>query len=146
MVTEGANTAAPTPRDPGRPAFLELFFDLTYVFATISLVKTLAGDVSWTGAAQTLVLLLAFTLVWAVTTWAADTLDLTRPAVQVQFSVTDVGCGNTNLRTEYNLDNAGWTPYSGQFAITGDAIHQLQALGFEFRSRVSTGSFSSRRV
>ncbi|GGR77739.1 membrane protein [Micromonospora fulviviridis] len=86
MVTEGgADAAAPTPRDPGRPAFLELFFDLAYVFAMISLVKKLADDVSWTGVGETLVLLLAFTLVWAVTTWAADTLDLMRPAVQVQF-------------------------------------------------------------
>lgn len=86
MVTEGgASAAAPAPRDAGRPAFLELFFDLAYVFAMISLVKTLATDVSWTGVGQTLVLLLAFTLVWALTTWAADTLDLARPAVQVQF-------------------------------------------------------------
>ncbi|MEV0428481.1 low temperature requirement protein A [Micromonospora sp. NPDC050495] len=86
MVTEGgAGAAAPVQRPPGRPAFLELFFDLVYVFALVSLVKTLAADLSWTGVAETLVLLLAFTLVWALTTWAADTLDLARPAVQVQF-------------------------------------------------------------
>ncbi|MGY0004693.1 low temperature requirement protein A [Micromonospora sp. I033] len=119
MVTEGgADTAAPTPRDPGRPAFLELFFDLTYVFAMISLVKTLADDVSWTGAAQTLVLLLAFTLVWAVTAWAADTLDLTRPAVQVQF----IGVAAGSLL----LAAAAPDAYDGRgllFAITYLAIH-----------------------
>ncbi|MDZ5441587.1 low temperature requirement protein A [Micromonospora sp. 4G57] len=86
MAAEGsAGAAAPTQRDPGRPAYLELFFDLVYIFALITLAKTLAVDLTWTGVGETLVLLLAFTLVWAVTAWAADTLDLARPAVQVQF-------------------------------------------------------------
>ncbi|GAB3328830.1 low temperature requirement protein A [Micromonospora halotolerans] len=119
MVTEGgAYTAAPTPRDPGRPAFLELFFDLVYVVVMISLVGTLAADVSWTGVGETLVLLLAFTLVWAVTTWAADTLDLTRPAVQVQF----IGVAAGSLL----LAAAASDAYDGRgllFAITYLAIH-----------------------
>lgn len=86
MAAEGDDgVAAPVRRPPGRPAFLELFFDLVYVFALVSLVKTLAAELTWTGVAEALVLLLAFTLVWALTTWAADTLDLARPTVQVQF-------------------------------------------------------------
>nr|WP_192579636.1 low temperature requirement protein A [Micromonospora sp. AMSO31t] len=119
MVTEGdANAATPTPRDPGRPAFLELFFDLAYVFALISLVRTLAADVSWTGVGETLVLLLAFTLVWAVTTWAADTLDLMRPAVQVQF----IGVAAGSLL----LAAAAPAAYDGRgllFALSYLAIH-----------------------
>jgi low temperature requirement protein LtrA len=119
MVTEGgANAATPTPRDPSRPAFLELFFDLAYVFAMISLVRTLAADVSWTGAGETLVLLLAFTLVWAMTTWGADTLDLMRPAVQVQF----IGVAAGSLL----LAAAAPDAYDGRgllFAITYLAIH-----------------------
>ncbi|MET8909550.1 low temperature requirement protein A [Micromonospora sp. NPDC004551] len=106
------------PRDSARPAFLELFFDLAYVFAMISLVKTLADEVSWTGAGETLVLLLAFTLVWAVTTWAADTLDLMRPAVQVQF----IGVAAGSLL----LAAAAPEAYDGRgllFAITYSAIH-----------------------
>ena len=119
MVTEGgADAAAPTPQDAGRPAFLELFFDLAYVFAMISLVRMLAADVSWAGVGETLVLLLAFTLVWAVTTWAADTLDLTRPAVQVQF----IGVAAGSLL----LAAAAPEAYDGRgllFAITYLAIH-----------------------
>ncbi|WNM39223.1 low temperature requirement protein A [Micromonospora halotolerans] len=118
MTEGGAYTAAPTPRDPGRPAFLELFFDLVYVVVMISLVGTLAADVSWTGVGETLVLLLAFTLVWAVTTWAADTLDLTRPAVQVQF----IGVAAGSLL----LAAAASDAYDGRgllFAITYLAIH-----------------------
>ncbi|MEU8258197.1 low temperature requirement protein A [Micromonospora inaquosa] len=78
----GAVTA--TPPDPARPAFLELFFDLVFVFALAALAKELAQDLTWTGVAETLVLLLAFTLIWALTTWSADVVNLVRPVVQVQ--------------------------------------------------------------
>ncbi|MET8834194.1 low temperature requirement protein A [Micromonospora sp. NPDC004540] len=114
----GADAAAPAPRDPGRPAFLELFFDLAYVVAMISLVKTLGADVSWTGAGETLVLLLAFTLVWALATWSADTLDLARPAVQVHI----VGVAAASLL----LAAAAPDAYDGRgvlFAVTYLAIH-----------------------
>src|SRR4051812_8372115 len=85
MAADGDAEAADTARpDPGRPAFLELFFDLVYVFVLASLAKVMADDLTWTGVAETVVLLLAFMLVWALTTWAADTIDLARPAVQVQ--------------------------------------------------------------
>ena len=80
----GAEAATSTQPDPGRPAFLELFFDLVYVFALASLAKAMASDLTWTGVAETLVLLLAFMLIWALTMWAADTIDQARPAVQVQ--------------------------------------------------------------
>ncbi|MFE9691937.1 low temperature requirement protein A [Micromonospora sp. NPDC005806] len=119
MVREGgADAAASAQRDPGRPAFLELFFDLVFVFAMISLVKTLAADVSWTGVGETLVLLLAFTLVWALTTWAADTLDLARPAVQVHY----IGVAAASLL----LAAAAPDAYDGRgllFAVTYLTIH-----------------------
>ncbi|MGC4863864.1 low temperature requirement protein A [Micromonospora sp. DT53] len=86
MATDGgAAPTAPTDPDFKRPAFLELFFDLVYVFALVTLATVLADELSWTGAAGTLVLLLAFTMIWALTVWAADSVDLTRPAGQVQF-------------------------------------------------------------
>ncbi|MGI5523300.1 low temperature requirement protein A [Micromonospora sp. CA-259024] len=83
MATDGGATAA-APTDPslGRPAFLELFFDLVYVFALVALATMLADDLSWTGLAEVLVLLLAFTMVWALTVWTADTIDLARTSGQ----------------------------------------------------------------
>ncbi|MCG5443269.1 low temperature requirement protein A [Micromonospora sp. NIE79] len=86
MATDGGAAAA-SPRDPGleRPAFLELFFDLVYVFALVTLATALADDLTWTGVAETLVLLLGFTMIWALTVWTADSVDLTRPAGQGQF-------------------------------------------------------------
>jgi low temperature requirement protein LtrA len=41
------------------PAFLELFFDLAFVFALTQLSELLTRDLSWAGAYRTLVLLLA---------------------------------------------------------------------------------------
>lgn len=119
MAAEGgAGVAAPAQRDPGRPAFLELFFDLVYVFALISLAKTLAANLTWTGVGETLVLLLAFTLVWALTTWAADTLDLARPAVQVQF----IGVAAASLLLAAAAPDA-YGERGLLFAVTYLAIH-----------------------
>ncbi|MFI7606550.1 low temperature requirement protein A [Micromonospora sp. NPDC049366] len=80
-----AGAAESTAEERGRPAFLELFFDLAYVFALITLADTFVGNLTWTGLVGTLLLLFPFSLVWAITTWAADILDLSRPLVQVQF-------------------------------------------------------------
>jgi low temperature requirement protein LtrA len=68
-----------------RPAFLELFFDLVYILALIALANKLINGLSWAAAGQTLILLLAFSLIWALTAWGASTFDVNRPAVQAQI-------------------------------------------------------------
>jgi low temperature requirement protein LtrA len=82
MATGGdAGTPPPAQPDPSRPHYLELFFDLAYVFALIALSKELLHDLTWAGLGRTLVLLLAFTLIWALSAWVGDRLDLNRPSV-----------------------------------------------------------------
>jgi low temperature requirement protein LtrA len=54
---------------------LELFFDLVFVFAVSQLSHHLLEHPTWTGAAETLVLLIAVYLVWTYTTWVATLLD-----------------------------------------------------------------------
>ncbi|TDC26061.1 low temperature requirement protein A [Micromonospora sp. 15K316] len=80
-MTTMAEGDADSADESGRPLFVELFLDLVYVFALVSLTKTLTGNLSWTGTARTLVLLLAFALIWTLTTWAGGTSRLARPAV-----------------------------------------------------------------
>src|SRR6185312_14554703 len=82
MATDGGATAAAPDPALERPAFLELFFDLVYVFALVTLATILANDLTWTGVAKVLVLLLAFAMVWALSVWTADTIDLTSPSGQ----------------------------------------------------------------
>jgi low temperature requirement protein LtrA len=50
---------------------LELFFDLVFVFAVSQLSHHLLDHLSWRGAAETLVMLLAILTVWSYTSWAA---------------------------------------------------------------------------
>ncbi|MET8359876.1 low temperature requirement protein A [Micromonospora sp. NPDC005171] len=85
MATDGGAVAASPDPVLERPAFLELFFDLVYIFALVTLATVLADNLTWTGFSETLVLLLAFTMIWALTVWTADSVDLTRPAGQGQF-------------------------------------------------------------
>lgn len=69
--------------DQARTAFLELFFDLVFVLAFFQLSRELLEHLSWTGAFQTLVLLLAVLLVWFSTTRFLDAFDPQNPLVQL---------------------------------------------------------------
>ncbi|WP_406040150.1 low temperature requirement protein A [Micromonospora sp. NBC_00898] len=80
-----------SPRDPQRPAFLELFFDLAFVFALTQLSHRLIDDLSWSGAFQTLVLLLAAWWVWSATAMITDRLNPQQPAIQALVIATMVG-------------------------------------------------------
>ena len=57
---------------------LELFFDLMFVFALLQLSHHLMTHLSWRGAAQTLVMLLAVFGVWSYTSWAATLISAQR--------------------------------------------------------------------
>lgn len=50
---------------------LELFFDLVFVFGVSQLSRHLLTYLSWRGAAETLVMLLAIFAVWFTTSWSA---------------------------------------------------------------------------
>ncbi|GIH19818.1 membrane protein [Rugosimonospora africana] len=76
----GGLLRAPAERQPVE--LLELFFDLAFVFALTQLSRKLVSDLTWTGAYQTLVLLLALWWVWTVTAWLTNRLDPRRPTVQ----------------------------------------------------------------
>ncbi len=50
---------------------LELFFDLVFAFALSQLSQHLFTHLSWRGAAETVVMLLAIFAVWFTTSWSA---------------------------------------------------------------------------
>ncbi|MCQ9385889.1 low temperature requirement protein A [Brevibacterium moorei] len=66
---------------------VELFFDLVYVFAIIQLSHLLIEHLSWTGAAQTMVVFAAVWWGWNYTAWAMNWLDPSRTAVQLLSGV-----------------------------------------------------------
>ncbi|GAB3970723.1 low temperature requirement protein A [Plantactinospora veratri] len=65
------------------PTFLELFFDLIYVFMLSRLSQTLVEDLSVRNAAQTAVLLFAAWWVWVLTAWLTDLFNPRLPVIQV---------------------------------------------------------------
>ena len=66
---------------------VELFFDLVYVFAIIQLSHLLIEHLSWTGAAQTVVVFAAVWWGWNYTAWAMNWLDPSRTGVQLLSGV-----------------------------------------------------------
>ncbi|MEV4759330.1 low temperature requirement protein A [Micromonospora sp. NPDC049559] len=64
-----------SPDTPERATFLELFFDLAFVFALLQVSRGLVQHLDWSGAFHTLILLLALWRVWLVTTWITNRLD-----------------------------------------------------------------------
>ncbi|GIG90877.1 low temperature requirement protein A [Plantactinospora endophytica] len=65
------------------PAFVELFFDLVYVFALTKLTDELVGDLTWAGAFRMIVLLLAVWWAWSATAWVVARFDPSRGSVQL---------------------------------------------------------------
>ena len=71
----------------GKVTFIELFFDLVFVFAVTQLSHGLLAHLSWTGAAQTAFLLMAVWWVWIYTSWVTNWLDPERAPVRILLLV-----------------------------------------------------------
>jgi low temperature requirement protein LtrA len=82
-MTSRAATLLRGPEEPERATFLELFFDLVFVFALFRLSRGLVAHLGWSGAFQTVVLLLAVWLVWNHTVGISNRYDPRRPTIQL---------------------------------------------------------------
>lgn len=63
--------------------YIELFFDLVFVFAITRISHHLLEHLNWAGAAQAGALLLAVWLAWNYTAWITNWLDPEHPAVRI---------------------------------------------------------------
>jgi low temperature requirement protein LtrA len=68
--------------------FIELLFDVVFVFAFTQLAQRLANDLSWYGLYRALVLLLAVWWVWYRMVWTTNRYDPDRPAIQLMVLTT----------------------------------------------------------
>ncbi|MDG4782284.1 low temperature requirement protein A [Micromonospora sp. WMMD961] len=76
------------PGQPQRPSLLELFFDLVFVFALNRVSHRMVDELTerrivLVEAGETLLLLLAFLVLWFVTAWVTDLYDPQRPQLQL---------------------------------------------------------------
>jgi low temperature requirement protein LtrA len=75
------------PHHHNRVTFVELFFDLVFVFAITQLSHTLLEHFTFAEAGATLILLLAIWCTWIYTTWATNWLDPDNIAVRLLLFV-----------------------------------------------------------
>ncbi|MDG4829920.1 low temperature requirement protein A [Solwaraspora sp. WMMD1047] len=71
------------PGSPRRATFLELFFDLVFIVGLALVSHSLVDNFGVAGAAQALLMLMAFWWVWSVTALVTDFYDTRRPLIQV---------------------------------------------------------------
>ncbi|MEH0844489.1 low temperature requirement protein A [Micromonospora sp. CPCC 205711] len=90
-MTSMARELLRRPGEPKQATFLELFFDLVFVLVITQLSHGLIQDLTWSGAFQTLVLLLAVWWIWTNTAWITDLYDPRRMAIQVLVIATMLG-------------------------------------------------------
>lgn len=68
---------------PARVGFVELFFDLVFVFAVTQISHTLLGDLTLSGALQAAMMTAAVWWAWIYTSWVTNWLDPERVPVRV---------------------------------------------------------------
>jgi low temperature requirement protein LtrA len=71
-VTSAAAERLQISEEPQRATFLELFFDLVFVFALTRLGQGLIGRLAWSNAFQTLLMVLAVWWIWSLTAGITD--------------------------------------------------------------------------
>jgi len=72
-----------TSHADSKVTFIELFFDLVFVFAVTQLSHSLLAHLDLAGALHTLLLLMAVWWVWIYTSWVTNWLDPERPPVRL---------------------------------------------------------------
>ena len=88
-LTATTMTATPTllrhrfAKDGSKVGWVELFFDLVFVFSVTQLSHLLIADLTWSGAAEAGFLMLAVWAAWMWTTWAMNWLDTRHAAVRL---------------------------------------------------------------
>jgi len=83
MTTTPALPRSRFAKDGGKVGWVELFFDLVFVFSVTQLSHLLLADLTLNGAAEAAFLMLAVWAAWMWTTWAMNWLDTRHSAVRL---------------------------------------------------------------
>ncbi|MFI1470524.1 low temperature requirement protein A [Streptomyces wuyuanensis] len=103
-------SSAPEPPKLRRPVSpLELFYDLVFVFAISQLSHHLLEHLTWRGAAETAVLLVAVFGTWAYTSYEATLLDVHRKVTRWMIVIA-MGLGLfMNAAISHAFDDRAWS-------------------------------------
>ncbi|GAA5195642.1 low temperature requirement protein A [Rugosimonospora acidiphila] len=94
--------------DPEQPTFLELFFDLVYIFAFRRLAHELDTNYNAIGVLRTAVMLLAMWWIWELMVWLTDLFDPRRAQIQVVVLVAMFGILVMALTVPTAFAHNGW--------------------------------------
>lgn len=122
--------------DSGRVAFIELFFDLVFVFAITQLSHLLIGDFSLRGMVETALLLLAVWWVWMYTTWITNWLDPEKIPVRLMLLVLMLAGMVLTASIPHAFDTAGFA-FAGAYVFmqVGRTLFMLWAIRGEHAAR-----------
>jgi low temperature requirement protein LtrA len=87
VANNGNLLRARTPHQHHRVTYVELFFDLVFVFAITQISHTLLAHFTPLGVLQTTILFLAVWWVWIFTSWITNWLDPERTPVRIMLFV-----------------------------------------------------------
>ena len=136
MTTSGLPRILRRQGDLEPPTFLELFFDLVFIFTFRRLAQGLAENFSVTGVLRTTVLLLAVWWIWELTVWLTDLYDPRLPHVQFLVIIIMFGSLVMAVAVPTAFASHGWVlvvSYLGvifiraAFLIYGTRGHATQA-------------------
>lgn len=119
-------------RDPSGPqhvTFLELYFDLVFVFALERVSQGLVDHLRWTDLVETLVLLPAIWWIWMMTVWMTDRFDPSHPSTQLVVIGIMLVSLVVGAAVPGAFDDASWIFAGGYVAIQlGRSLYLTVAL------------------
>jgi low temperature requirement protein LtrA len=120
-----------------RVTFVELFFDLVFVFAITQLSHSLLAHLSILGALQTALLLMAVWWVWIYTSWVTNWLDPETTPVRLMLFVLMLAGLLLSTSLPQAFEARGWT-FAGAYVTMqiGRSLFMLWAL-----ARQDAGNF-----
>ena len=117
------------PHEASRVTFVELFFDLVFVFAITQLSHFLLEHFSAIGVFETLLLLLAVWWVWIDTSWCTNWLDPDRAPVRIMLFVLMLAGLILSTSIPHAFDSRGLTfALAFVFMQVGRCLFMLYAL------------------
>jgi low temperature requirement protein LtrA len=129
------------PQEPRPIAYIELFFDLAFIFALTELTRSLVQDITMGGVLRSLVLLAAIWWVWSVTAWSTDWFDPNQPFVRALLTWVMLG----GLLLAAAVPKA-FDQYAMAFAGTYLAIHLGRGAMLRYALRGHPAARRSQRV
>ena len=129
--------------EESRVTFVELFFDLVFVFAVTQLSHSLLEDLSLGGGFHVALLLFAVWWVWVYTAWVTNWLDPQRPLVRLMLFVLTLAGLLLSASIPHAFDEAGLV-FAGAYAFmqVGRTVFMLWAL----RSHSRNNFLSFQRI